>query len=63
MQRPSQFTGVVSFSTMLMGAGYVGIGMMGYWSASSSLAPSPLCMPQETRPAHAHQSLPVAHQS
>ena len=37
MQKPSQFPAVVSLSTLMMGAGYVGIGMMGYWYAPHQL--------------------------
>ncbi|BDA41975.1 probable amino acid transporter AVT1D [Coccomyxa sp. Obi] len=32
MQQPKQFPGVISFSTSIMGAAFVGIGMIGYWS-------------------------------
>ena len=35
MQQPKHFPGIVSFSTAIMGAGYVGIGMIGYWYAPS----------------------------
>ena len=31
MQQPKQFPGVVSSSTAIMGAAFVGIGMIGYW--------------------------------
>jgi vesicular inhibitory amino acid transporter len=34
MQQPKHFPGIVSFSTAIMGAGYVGIGMIGYWYAA-----------------------------
>lgn len=34
MQQPKLFPGIVSFSTAIMGAGYVGIGMIGYWYAA-----------------------------
>ncbi|EIE25419.1 hypothetical protein COCSUDRAFT_46708 [Coccomyxa subellipsoidea C-169] len=32
MQQPRHFPGIVSFSTAIMGIGYVGIGMIGYWA-------------------------------
>ena len=31
MQKPKQFPGVVTGSTLLMGLGYIGIGAIGYW--------------------------------
>ncbi len=31
MQQPKQFPGVISFSTAIMGAAFVGIGIIGYW--------------------------------
>ena len=31
MQKPKQFPGVVTASTLLMGVGYMGIGAIGYW--------------------------------
>lgn len=36
MQQPRHFPGIVSFSTAIMGIGYVGIGMIGYWYAALS---------------------------